>query len=90
MIDGILHWLHGKSENPEHRGQAESLLNHIEFLGMKPPSVSEEDRQAIISVYYAGYTFNQWDEDLLKDEKVQAARLRRKKYREEAQKHETK
>jgi hypothetical protein len=59
----------------------EELLDFIESKGMKPPSVSEEDQQAIMSVYYGGYTFNQWDEDLEKDEKVQKMKTRRAKFK---------
>jgi len=57
---------------------AEELLAMLEKTGMKPPSVSEEDRQAILSVYYGGYSFNQWDEDLAQDEKVKEARQKRR------------
>lgn len=58
--------------------EAEAILNVVEKLGMKPPRVSEEDVQAIISVYYGGYSYNQWDEELEKDTAVQAARERRR------------
>jgi len=66
----------GQDQTMETR--ADNLLCHLEVLGMKPPRVSEEDCQAIMSVYYGGYSFYQWDEDLEKDEYVQAAKTRRK------------
>lgn len=56
---------------------ASSILNKVEEMGMRPPPVSEEDAQAIMSIYYAGYTLNQWDEDLAKDEQVAEAKKRR-------------
>lgn len=58
----------------------EQILAIVENLGMKPPSVDELKRQAIVDVYYAGYTFNQWDEDFEKDEKVMEAYKRRKEF----------
>jgi hypothetical protein len=57
---------------------AGQILNFVEgTLGLRPPRVSEEDAQAIMHVYYAGYTLNQWDEDIEKDEKVMEAKRRR-------------
>lgn len=56
---------------------ANDFLTNIEKKGMKPPSVSEEDCQALMHVYMAGYTFNQWDEELAKDEKVQEHKTRK-------------
>jgi hypothetical protein len=44
---------------------ADHLLHTLEKdLGMSPPSVSEEDFQAIMSVYIGGYSPLRWDEDL--------------------------
>lgn len=60
-----------------HQGLAETFLDIVERIGMKPPRVSKEDCQAIMSVYYDGYTFYQWDEQLEADELVQKAKLRR-------------
>lgn len=59
--------------------KAAGMLDMMLGFGMAPPCVSEEDRQAIMHVYYAGYTFHQWDEDLEKDEKVMSAKQRRAK-----------
>jgi hypothetical protein len=55
----------------------EQILSTVEKLGMKPPSVSEEDCQAIMSVYMGGYSFNQWDEELEKNTELQEAKKRR-------------
>lgn len=60
---------------------SENTVKEILFLaekyGMLPPSVDEDKCQAIMDIYYAGYTFNQWDEDYGKDDKVMAAYKRR-------------
>lgn len=72
--------LSGKTR-PTFEQFATAILNTMEGVGMTPPSVSEEDRQAIMHVYYAGYTFHQWDEDLEKDDKVQEAKKKRAEYR---------
>jgi hypothetical protein len=58
------------------------LLDECERLGMRPPRVSEEDAQALMHVYYGGYSLNQWDEDLAKDEKVADMKQRRHKAKE--------
>lgn len=55
---------------------AASILNAMERAGMRPPRVSEEDAQAIMSVYCEG-NLNQWDEDVALDTKVQEAKARR-------------
>jgi hypothetical protein len=61
----------------------EQLVRFAEsILEMKPPRLPEEDCQAIMHVYYAGYTFYQWEEDAAKDEKVQEAKDRRRVARE--------
>jgi len=75
MILKIMEMLVHTSEDLEEA--ANDILTGLEKAGMKPPSVSEEDCQALMTVYYAGYTFNQWDEDLEKDEKVQVVKKRR-------------
>ncbi len=54
-----------------------TILQFMESEGMTPPSLDEETCQAILSVYYDGYSLNQWDEDISKDEKVMAAKARR-------------
>lgn len=54
------------------------LLKAMEEKGIKPPALSSDKCQAIMDVYYAGYTFNQWDEDFEKDEKANVALKRRK------------
>src|ERR1700677_2358269 len=56
---------------------AEFVWAELTKLGIKPPPVSEEMRQCIMHVYYAGYTFNQWDEDLEKDQQVMETKKRR-------------
>ncbi len=86
-IQSFASFLDDKGVNRSEREKlAAEIVAHALKIGMRPPSVSEEDKQAIMSVYYAGYTFNQWDEDLEKDEKIQGskrvrqeAKLRRKK-----------
>lgn len=55
----------------------DDILEAIEEAGMAPPQVDVETRHAIMSVYYGGYTFHQWDEDVEQNEKVQAAKKRR-------------
>lgn len=50
--------------------RAENLLGHLEQAGIKPPRLSEDHCQAIMSVYMGGFSFNQWAEDFEKDEKV--------------------
>jgi hypothetical protein len=58
--------------------QAEAILSRLERAGMRPPQLDEDKCQALMHVYYAGYTFNQWDEEFEKDEKAVAAlKLRR-------------
>ena len=53
--------------------EADVLLTQLENIGMKPPSLAEDKCQALTRVYYAGHTYNQWDEDFEKDEKAMAA-----------------
>lgn len=54
-----------------------NILDAMEKAGMKPPHISEEDAQAAMQVYYGGFSYNQWDEDLLKDEELQKAKEKR-------------
>ena len=55
---------------------AEELLARIEKLGMRPPDTNDVYSDAIVSVYiYPNY--NQWDEDVEKDEKIMSEVRRR-------------
>ena len=68
---------------------AEEVLKTIEQAGMLPPRLNEDKVQAIMSIYYGGYSTHQWDEEFEKDEKVLEAynrRLARQKEREELRK----
>lgn len=61
---------------------AENLLSWLDEKGMRPPRLPEDHCQALLSVYYAGYTLYQWEEDFEKDPKAVEAlnkRLARKK-----------
>lgn len=51
---------------------ATDILNRLEKAGMAPPGVSNDYGQALSHVYIYP-DFNQWDEDVEKDEKVMAA-----------------
>jgi len=62
--------------------EADRLLKALEEAGMKPPCLPSEDCQALSSVYYGGYTVNQWEEDFAKDKKAQEVKTRRKAARE--------
>lgn len=57
---------------------------HLEFLekdlGMRPPCLPEDHCQALMDVYYAGYTFYQWEEDFEKDVQAVAALKRRQEF----------
>lgn len=77
--------LNAMKNDKDNRIKASQIISYLECdeIGMKPPHVSEEDCQAIMDVYYAGYTFNQWDEDLEKDQKVQESKKRRKNFKME-------
>lgn len=59
---------------------ASEILAEIEKLGMKPPTLPQQYCQAILKIYCAGYTFNQWEEEIEKDEHVMAAKSRRDEY----------
>ena len=60
--------------------EAELMLRAMENAGMKPPRLPEEICQAILHIYYMGYSLYQWEEDALKDEKVVAELKRRAEY----------
>ena len=86
-IQSFAAFLDDKGVNRSEREKlAAEIVEHAIKIGMRPPSVSEEDRQALMTVYYAGYTFNQWDEDLEKDEKVQEAKKRKQEAKLEREK----
>ncbi len=57
--------------------EADKMLLALENIGMRPPSLPEMHCQAIMDVYYGGYSFNQWEEDFEKDEKVMKALQKR-------------
>lgn len=59
-------------------GSAEQALSMLEDFGMKPPTLPEDYCQAIMHVYYGGCSFNQWEEEIEKDEKVMEAYNRRR------------
>jgi hypothetical protein len=61
--------------SPESR-DPENMLRYVEAT-MRPPRTTDDNAQAIMHVYYAGYTLNQWDEDVEKDEKVMEAKRQR-------------
>lgn len=64
-------------------------VRHLEFLetelGMRPPRLPEMHCQAIMDVYYGGYTFNMWEEDFEKDPKIVEALEKRKRWADERQ-----
>lgn len=57
---------------------ANEILEGLEQLGMVAPRLPSDHCQAIMDVYYGGYTFHQWEEDAEKDKKVMAALAKRK------------
>ena len=63
-------------DRPE--SEADTLLAFLEKTGMRPPMLDEDKVQALMSVYYGGYTINQWDEDFEKDAAAVSALDRRK------------
>lgn len=64
----------------DRKEQAKVILNTLEKEGMKPPQLENIKCQAIMEIYYAGYTLNMWDEDFIKsEESVLKAYERRKK-----------
>lgn len=62
------------------RWDLDRLLAHMIDAGMEKPRLEEMKCQAIMDVYYGGYTLNQWDEDFEKDPKIVAAFKRRESY----------
>lgn len=71
--------------DPNHTDeQANNFLIELQdTMGMKPPRLPEIYCQALMSVYMAGYTFYQWEEDIEKDAAVMAV-VKRKQEREDA------
>jgi hypothetical protein len=64
-------------ELPEDLERAsEELLTRIEKLGMAPPCLPSEYCQALMQVYMDP-SFNRWEEDVEKDEKIMSAVRRR-------------
>lgn len=63
------------------------VLKAMEDAGIKPPALDAEKQQALMSVYYGGYTVNQWDEDFAKNKLVVATMMAR---REENEKRKAK
>lgn len=47
-----------------------TILDFLEELGMAPPCLPEDHCQAIMQIYYDGYSFYKWEEDFQKDPKV--------------------
>ena len=87
MVDLITCYLNERENNgplaniTDNADFANYLLTKIEEQGMKPPSLSEDQCQALMDVYYAGYSFNQWDDDFEKDTKVMAALKKRQDWK---------
>lgn len=76
--DMILKLMEILVEAPEDvEAAADQILARLEKLGMRPPAVDSDKCQALMTVYYAGYTFNQWDEDFEADVAVMEAYKRR-------------
>jgi hypothetical protein len=71
-FQGALRKRHGYADSDP----AEELLSFFEGV-MRPPRCREDLAQGMMSVYYAGYTLNKWDEEVEKDEKVMEAVERR-------------
>lgn len=59
-------------------GEDEYILDDLLFHGFRPPVLPEEIQQAIMHIYYAGYTLNQFEEDALMDPLI-AAELQRRR-----------
>lgn len=50
---------------------ADAILEFVEKkLVMRPPRLPDDECQAILQIYFAGYNLHQWEEDFAKDEKV--------------------
>lgn len=75
IIDKILF----EHELPLLQGISKEILGSLEAAGMAPPTLPGDYCQAIMHVYYGGYSFHQWEEEVEKDEKVMAALKRRSK-----------
>lgn len=66
-----------QSEDMTLEEAAEDILSRLEKAGMKPPRLPEAYCQAIMDIYIGGCSFNQWEEDIEKDEKVIESKTRR-------------
>lgn len=67
--------------SPSIEEAANDILTRLEKVGMKPPALESMKCQAILDTYYEFYTFNMWDEDFEKDEKLVKAYEHRKRSR---------
>lgn len=66
-----------QSEDMTLEDAAEDILTRLEKAGMRPPMLPENYCQAIMDIYIGGYSKNQWEENVQKDEKVMNALKRR-------------
>jgi len=62
--------IHADKDNSDVQTKAENMLNSLEQAGMMPPCLPENHCQAIMQIYYGGYSFYKWEEDFQKDPKV--------------------
>lgn len=56
---------------------AENLLSWLDEKGMLPPRLPEDHCQALMSLYYGGFNFHQWEEDFEQDKEAVLALQRR-------------
>lgn len=57
--------------NKNSAAEAELMLKFFtDVLKMKPPTLPEDHCQALTSIYIDGHSYNQWEEDFMKDEKA--------------------
>jgi len=57
-----------------------NILRDMEKAGMRAPTLPEDMCQAILHIYYAGYSLNIWEEEFYKDSKAVAELERRQAY----------
>lgn len=68
-IDEIKYFLYGPSENPDHRDEALSLLNMLEYkLGVQPPkhptkSWNAEELTPTGNIDYRRHSVNEWESE---------------------------
>jgi hypothetical protein len=77
IIEKEMYRKRGRTEDLDPRVQAALMLDVIEKAGMAPPTLPSDYCQAIMQVYYAGYTFHQWEESVKQDYKVMEAMRKR-------------